>query len=125
MLDSLATLWDGIKRIREVSAKLRDAELQAAIAELSLSASDLKIELAEMREANSTLRGELARLQTSANLRAQLQLRRGMYFLTEPPVGFHEGPYCTTCFDDSGKLISVTNQVSRHACFVCNSYFLG
>jgi regulator of replication initiation timing len=65
------------------------------------------MEVADAREENVALRAQVAELTQRLDVRQKLERRGNVYHLKDPPTGYSEGPYCMTCFDDDGKLISV------------------
>lgn len=107
MLDALDRLVAGLKSVREIARRMRDAELLSAIADLSLDSAQLKGEMANIREDNTRLREELHELRQRAECRSKVAVDNGMYRLKEPIKGYSDGPFCTRCFDSEGKLITM------------------
>ena len=96
-----------VKQVREVAQRLHDAELQGLVADLMLKAADLKMELANDREENLELRRQLEQCRKRADLRSKMEKRDNFYYLREPVEGYGEGPFCPTCFDRDGCLVSM------------------
>jgi len=94
-------------RAYKVAQKLHDAELQEAIADLRLGAARLKSEMADLRAGNAELRESIGEMKRQADIRSKVQFRNGMYYLTEELPGYGEGPFCPTCYDSDGKLITL------------------
>jgi len=107
MFEALDRLITGLKTMRDVAQRMHDAELQSALADVTLDSAQLKADMATLREENATLREEVQKLRRVADLRSKVELRNGMYYLTERISGYAEGPFCTRCFDSDGKLITL------------------
>ena len=90
----------GAQKIREVTQKLHDADLQNTIADLMSNVVDLKLELAELREENKQLRQQ-------RDIRSKVVFRDNLYYATEPIEGYGEGPFCPVCLDSKGLLINI------------------
>ena len=56
------------------------------------------VDMALLREENANLIREVAALKLRADIDAKRTLRDGMFFVTDPPAGYGEGPYCTACW---------------------------
>jgi len=97
----------GMKQLREIAQKVRDAELQGVIADLMLKIADLKTEMAELSEENLELRRQVDELTQKADIRSKVEFRNGMYYPTEPIQGYGEGPFCSLCLEEDGLLISL------------------
>jgi len=109
----------GIKKLREISQKLHDAELQNTIADLLVDVADLKVAVANQREDNAQLRTDLEKLRNQDDLRKKVKYENGMYSLTQPVPGLSMGPFCPRCWEDRGKLMTL----QRYCCYVCEASY--
>jgi hypothetical protein len=94
-----------VRKLRELSKKVGEADLKMLLADLSnelgdakLSAADLKVELASARE-------RIAELERHASRSAQSEpvLHEGGYVF-----GDNSRHYCTGCFDTKGQKVLLT-----------------
>ena len=53
------------------------------------------------------LRERIRELEAVEAVRKHLELRANRYHLSKPVRGRHQGPYCTTCFDEDGILVTL------------------
>ena len=107
MIEAVDRLITGLKAVRDVAQRMHDVELQRALADVILDSAQLKADMATLREENTSLREEVGQLRRQADMRSKIEIRDGMYYLTEPIGGYPQGPFCTRCFDSDGKLITL------------------
>jgi len=114
-IDPITIAWEAVKRLREISDKIKDAEAKNIIADLMMSLADVKTELVEARE-------EIAQLQKRDDLSTQLELRDdGFYYFIKDADNRPQGPYCSRCFTAKGELGLVKPGPMRSKiCHNCN-----
>jgi len=103
-----------VKRLRELSQKLHDAELHSLIADLVSESADLKLKLAEMRSENLQLREKVDELEHKVDVRSKVELRDGFYYLTQSIQGYSEDPFCATCLDTEGILVTLRRTYTQN-----------
>jgi hypothetical protein len=105
VIDRLLT---GLKNVRNVAQRLHDAELQSALAEVTLDSAQLKADMATVLEENARLRDEVQQLRKRADIRSKVEVRdNGLYYLAEPIAGYAKGPYCPRCLDATDRLVKL------------------
>ncbi|MBN2582536.1 MAG: hypothetical protein JXL80_05665 [Planctomycetes bacterium] len=97
----------GLKKLSELAKKLHNAELHDLVANLTLQGAELKMKLAELQSENSDLRSRVDDLARKADIRSKVESRDGLYYLTQRIEGYGKGPFCPTCLDQDGQLISL------------------
>ncbi len=107
MFEALDRLITGLKTVRDVAQRMHDVELLSALADLTLDSAQLKADTATVREENTKLREEVEQLRRQADIRSKVEIKDGMYHLTEPISGYSQGPFCTRCLDSDGKLVTL------------------
>jgi len=107
MMGVLDDVWDKVKRAYELSRKIKDVKLRELIAELRIDVVSLKEEQVALREQNVQFRQRIEDLQRVSDIRSKVERRGNFYYLTEPIPGYGEGPFCLTCLDVEGKLVSM------------------
>jgi N-methylhydantoinase B/oxoprolinase/acetone carboxylase alpha subunit len=111
MVDILAPVTAtlaAIKKLREVSEKLKDAKTDAVIAELIQSLAEVQTKTAELQNENTRLKDELKRVLDAEAIRAKFTLDNEAYILSESFMGRQPGSYCTHCFDANSLLVRLT-----------------
>ncbi|RUO22608.1 hypothetical protein CWE08_05390 [Aliidiomarina iranensis] len=119
MITTISTAITLVKRLREISKNIEDAELKGGLADLSSELADLKLEAASHKE-------HIAALQEENTL-----LKRTSLPTDEKPIGRKwgcyqfkddDGLYCPGCWDSKRKKSSTTRVDTqfRH-CPVCNA----
>ena len=110
-------------------SKVKDAEAQHAIADLNLALAEIKTKYVEAQDRIAHLESELKDARKMPDLRDKLHLKHGVYYLTEPVPGHHEGPYCPTCLDAKGTLVTIAElpelfrDLQRFHCNNCKGSF--
>lgn len=124
-MDALANISKAIalaKKLLEVNAISQNADAMLSIANLQLELAGIKSALSDLMHENQSLKEKLQAKQNPPDL----SLRDGAYYKTDG-----DGPYCTTCFDSSGKLIRLTRMadtfaaVGKWRCGACKSLYGG
>jgi len=128
---TIATLIYASQKLREVTKKVEDAEINGVLADLSLSLSDLKTQMADLQGENIKLKEDLKKARELKNIRKKLGIRNGLYHLNEEIPGYQNGPYCTRCIDVDGILVLVNQfkgskrAFGEYGCPNCNFTFNG
>jgi hypothetical protein len=131
-IKSLGAAVSLAKTVMEVARKVDNVELIRAIAELNLEMAnanlgmaDLTNQLAELKQENIQLKGEIRELKESAKPERQLSIGDdGFYYDAQG-----KGPFCTGCFDKSGKAIRLQEDKSgfssfgKYKCPSCRLHF--
>ncbi len=128
--DALQIITKAIDLASELrDMKVKDAEAQHSIADLYLALADIKMKFVEAQERITQLECELKDAHKMPDLRDKLQIKHGVYYFTEPVPGRHEGPYCPTCLDAKGTLVTIAElpelfrDVQRFHCNNCKGSF--
>lgn len=103
----------------ELAKKGMSIELQEKIMELREQAVALQ-------EDNVQLRKRVLELEAQAEIKEELEFRRGMYFRSKN--GTEDGPFCPRCYDDKNKVIRLhplrdPQMDVTHHCRACDDYF--
>lgn len=119
-----------VKRLKEISQNVKEAEFKNLLADLSLELADFKLKLAEqvdevseLKTKNSKLREQIENLE-KATKNDSLEFKNNVYFKFGD-----DDPFCTGCYDNRGKLsrLSKTNDhfshFGTHECPVCQSFY--
>jgi hypothetical protein len=98
---SATALLEGIKKAREVAKRVNNAEMQGVLLDAQEQALALKEEVLALRTENQ-------------QLREQITQQHDVYFedsayWTRTESG-RDGPYCSLCYEDAGKRISMRPQ---------------
>jgi len=114
-----------LKGLRAIDARLREAELRGAIADLALALADIKEKAAELQAENLQLRGLLDALREKEDIGGKVKLEKGAYWLSS--TSGKSGPFCTRCYDSEQKLINLSaltgpfKVFGSHECPNCKS----
>lgn len=130
ILAIVGTAIDTVKKLRQVAQKIKDADTQNLIADLSISLADLKMEIAALRDENLRLQDELKKRDGAQDHRNNMEVRDGVLYLKEPPQGRPQGPYCPNCMERSKQLVLIKDHrgtpfqaISNFFCSLCRSHF--
>ena len=108
-----------VRRLREISKNVAEAEFKNLLADLSSELADVKIEAAALKEKIATLQEENRVLRTTAPDKEDKPIgtKWGCYQFRGD-----NGLYCTGCWDSHRKKIR-TNRLSTmfRQCPVCNA----
>jgi len=102
-----------VQKAIEFAKKVKDIELESKLLDLKGMINDLKGENLDLKE-------KIGELEKTSKLKSELVVKDEYYYQGE------DGPFCTKCFDDEGKLIRVvtewkqTGQTCRK-CPKCNT----
>ena len=109
------------KQLVGLVGKTKDAEIKMVVADLSIELAQVKMQLAELMNENTTLK---QRLSLAKGGGPQLEYRDGLYFDSDGG-----GPFCPGCYDGSRKAIRLTKQDSvwvtfgEYKCPHCDEFF--
>jgi hypothetical protein len=109
-----------LKRLREISKNIADAEFKNVLADLSSEMADLKLQAADLKERLAALQEENSLLKsTSAPAEERpIGVKWGCYMFEGEP----DNLYCTACWDSKRKKHLTTRATSRfRLCPVCKA----
>jgi len=94
--------------------------------EFQVKVMELREQGLELQEENLQLRTRIRKLEEMMQVKEALVFRDSMYFLVKE--GKDEGPFCSKCYDDNGKLVRLHalhdhDIESTYRCPVCDGYF--
>src|SRR5271157_6398630 len=99
-------LRDGLKR-----GGIRPDEIAGRIGEIYDYIIDSKAALVDAKEENEALKAEIKTLKDAQVLAASLQHDGKVYWIARGDKW--DGPFCSRCWDDNGKLIRLDHQRAR------------
>ena len=115
-LESLRSAIDIVKYLRRANANVEQAEVKLKLAELMETLSELKVRLVDAKDENLALREQLSAANWRKDIRLQLVLRDNSYVSMDAEIpGYGQGPWCSSCFDSNGELISLHHKVASSA----------
>ena len=117
----IESLLRGLKTAKEVSDKIKDADLTNAIADLMMNAASLKMEIANLKSENHKLKEKL-----SEKEKYNMVFENSVYWNVKPD-GTKDGAFCPTCWENQNKAIhlrevytGVLHQDMRNNTYKCN-----
>ncbi|MDP1835134.1 MAG: hypothetical protein Q8K75_04310 [Chlamydiales bacterium] len=123
VISALQGAMDIGKSLFAVLKTIKEVDDRAALLQLQQLSIDLQTKLLDVRDENNSL------LEERQNLRRQLQLKDELHFDDDSKVywrmnkGQKEGPFCSTCYGDEGKVIALyVNDVDSWHCYKCKSH---
>jgi len=99
----------------------KNAELKMVVADLSVELAQVKMQLAELMDQNTSLKQKLSVAKGGG---PQLEYRDGLYFDSDG-----SGPFCPGCYDGNRKAIRLTKQkfpwaeFGEYQCPSCEQHF--
>ena len=102
------------KDIVDLIKKGANVEAQEKILELREGAIDLQ-------EENIVLREQLRHLEAELQLKGEMVYKKTVYWRHVDGEEI-DGPYCSTCYDDSGKVIHLHEWGDTWHCRVCKEF---
>lgn len=127
VVSAIQTSIEVVKKLRELSKKIGDAEFKMLLADLSselgdakLEAANLKAQLAELKSINTDLSQKLLARESSKPI-----VTEGVYSFADDP----DGRFCTGCFDTKERRVRVTQQhppfnvFGKWHCPACQAHF--
>lgn len=108
-----------VKRLKEISKNISDAEFSNLLADLSMELADVKLESASLKEELASLKDEVRVLRSTVSVPDEkpMGIKWGCYqFPSDTSL------YCTGCWD-SKRNKSITNRVNSkfRSCSVCKA----
>jgi hypothetical protein len=120
---AIQTTLQAIMQVKDISEKWQDAQVRALLISSIDQMQDVKEGALTLREENLRLRTDLAALTEKQRLKESLVFKFDSYWL--PKDGeLLQGPFCTKCFDDEGKMMRLQTNFSgrnSHACPKCKN----
>lgn len=101
----IGEIMNAIKTLRDAAEKIKNADMIAQIADISIRLAEVKTEVAKLMEEKLKLAGQLDEFIKLSNIRAKLILRDNAYYSSEPIEGLGTGPFCVACFHREGKIV--------------------
>jgi hypothetical protein len=108
-----------VKRLREISKNVAEAEFKNILADLSSELADVKIEAATLKEMVASLQEENRLLRATAPAKEDKPIgtKWGCYQFRND-----DGLYCTGCWDSQRKKIRTSRQSTKfRQCPVCKA----
>lgn len=106
-------IFEEFKAFSEMVLKLGSADINAKLIEI-------QSKIIGIQQENIELSKELNDLKALNEIRENLIFDNNMYWIRKSDK--NDGPYCTKCFDENGKLIRLHSQGSDYKCPSCNTY---
>lgn len=124
IVDGLKTLTTYADEVKDISKR---GEFMRIIGELSLNLAETQIKLSDRIREIDDLREQITNLQKEneslKDPKTKLTVRDGAYYGQDD-----DGPFCTGCYDNNGKLIRITDitdafmPMGKYRCPICKSY---
>ena len=124
VVDGLRTLATYADEVKDISKR---GEFMRIIGELSLSLAETQIKLSDRIREIDELKEQITNLQKEneslKDPKTKLIVRDGAYYGQGD-----DGPFCTGCYDNNGKLIRITDMtdafmsLGKYRCPICKSY---
>lgn len=112
-LESLRTATEIVKYLRRANADLEKAEIKLKLAELMEALAEVKLKLVDASEENMDLRSQLAMATARKDMRPLITLKNNTYVAKDEDVpGYGAGPWCSSCFDTKGELVSLHHELA-------------
>ncbi|MEA3331291.1 MAG: hypothetical protein U9Q29_06310 [Campylobacterota bacterium] len=121
-MDIISSVSDSIglvKRLREISKNINEAEFKNLLADLSCELADVKLEAAGLKEKLASLQEEnrVLKLTTPDKEEKPIGTKWGCYQFKDD-----DGLYCTGCWDSQHKKIRTNRATSKYRmCPVCKA----
>ncbi|MEW5832540.1 MAG: hypothetical protein AB1763_06885 [Campylobacterota bacterium] len=119
IISSVSTSIELLKRLREISKNIEEAEFKNLLADLSNELADIKLEVAGLKEKIVILQEEnrVLKLTLPDKDEKPIGTKWGCYLFEND-----DGLYCTGCWDSQRKKIRTNRATSRHRlCPVCKA----
>ncbi len=105
---AITALVQTVQKVRELTKRLEDVEVQEVLVEIQEQCLALQKEIV-------TLRAENQRLRDTGDRRERLEFSDNVYWL------YGEGPYCNRCFDVEKHLVRMTTKPMYWTCPQCET----
>ena len=116
-LASLESIITGLKTVKDINDKIKNAELSNIIADLMMNTADLKINVANLHLENYELKQQI-----SLKNEHKMIFKNNMYYSLNKD-GVEDGPFCSPCYD-SKKLITRMHKLNN-GYFCCPTCKIG
>lgn len=126
-LDAIDQVWTAIKKLQELSSKVKEANIRMAIADLMEKAANLKMEIASLKEENLALKKKLEGQDDWKQIEQGLSFAHGVCYQHKKPG--ENGPFCGRCAQMEHKLIylgdmpRVVQDMYRYSCPNCKAKY--
>lgn len=107
-VSSVRVAGDLARGLMAAATVMQNAETKLRVAELITALADAKTALVDAQEEVRSLRAQVTELQRAHADRSRMQIVNGAYFIRQDN-GSRAGPYCTRCFADETKLITLNH----------------
>jgi hypothetical protein len=122
ILSSIKAATDIAKLIKDSGISLEKAEVKLQLAELISALADAKIDMAAVQQILLDKDVELGTLREQLTIRGKLKWEPPYYWVVE--AGKNDGPYCQQCYDNSTKLIRLTETTrGLWECKTCKNFY--
>ena len=119
IISSISNSIGLVKRLREISKNIDEAEFKNLLADLSGELADFKLEVADLKEKLATLQEEnrMLKLTVPSVEEKPIGTKFGCYQFEND-----DGLYCTGCWDSQRKKIRTNRATSKYRlCPVCKA----
>jgi hypothetical protein len=118
IITTTSTAISLLKRLREISKNIEEAEFNNVLADLANELADIKIEAASLKEKMASLIEENASLKkVKSTTEKPSGVKWGCYIFEDP-----EMLYCTACWDSKKQKSLTSRATSKHRlCGVCKA----
>ncbi len=117
-LQSLHVATEFAKYFKTTDLNLEKAEQKMKVAELLSSLAELKMNLASVQEEAIEREKKISELKSMLELKGNMIWERPFYWRQVEGSNEKEGPFCSSCYDNRGKLIRL--QKLNHAFWGCS-----
>lgn len=108
-----------LKKLKEVSKNIKDAEIKNLIADISNQLADTKLAAVALKQEIIALKEENAELKAQKEKKEEPKVKWGCYYFEDDP---EQRLYCPTCYDTKGIKVLTTRATSNYRlCNNCNS----
>lgn len=107
LVSGLLTAGEAIKKAMDAGRKMQHADVQMALAEALSSLAEARFQVVNLMEQKAALERELAAEKAGDN--TPILQNGDRYYFNHPKHG-QIGPYCTVCWDTTGKRVILREQ---------------
>mgnify|MGYP001198615759 CR=1 FL=1 len=109
-ISSLESIITGLKTVKDINDKLKNAELSNIIADLMMNTADLKINVSNLQLENHELKQKLSEKDNH-----KMIFKDNMYY-SEKENGENDGPFCSACYDSKKIIVRMHDRGEGHFC---------
>lgn len=99
----MVNIISSLEKVKDIADKIKNAELNQAIADLTMSEANLKLKIAELTDENLQLKQKL-----STEECYNMVFKDNAYYNIQNNK--EEGPFCSCCWDNENKAIRMLNK---------------